>query len=108
MYPTFCLYLLYKEYFLIIYHCIICGLVAGITNRPMCFERVIRVGMFGRKYQWLIMGTYVEDWWRKAEDTFCSGSELATALEGCILTDYLPLASSKVITISGFVSIIAF
>lgn len=64
--------------------------------------------MFGRKYQWLIMGTYSERWWTEPEeDTPCSAPQLITALEGCILTDYLPLASSKVITISGFVSIIS-
>jgi len=44
----------------------------------------------------------------ETNDTPCSQTELMAALEGCILTDYLPLASSKVITISGFVSTVLY
>ena len=62
--------------------------------------------MYGRKYQWLIMGTYSNDWWLtssyKSEN--CSMEELSEALEGCILTDLLPLSTNGEITISGSVS----
>nr|CAD7596023.1 unnamed protein product [Timema genevievae] len=64
-----------------------------------------RSGMFGRKYQWLIMGTYTEDWWLQEEGVAsCTCLELATALEGCILTDLLPLSTNGEITVSGIVS----
>lgn len=60
--------------------------------------------MFGRKYQWLIMGTYGPQWWKEVDDSSCSSTELATALEGCILTDYVPLSSVNITGISGYVS----
>lgn len=66
-----------------------------------------RVGMVGRKYQWLIMGTYSEKWWLD-ESAPCSPEQLLAALEGCILTDLLPLATSGEITVSGIVSIITY
>lgn len=59
--------------------------------------------MVGRKYQWLIMGTYGERWWLD-ETAPCSTEQLQAALEGCILTDLLPLATSGEITVSGIVS----
>lgn len=65
-----------------------------------------RVGMVGRKYQWLIMGTYSEKWWLD-ESAPCSAEQLLAALEGCILTDLLPLATSGEITVSGIVSILS-
>jgi gamma-aminobutyric acid type B receptor len=61
--------------------------------------------MFGRKYQWIIMGTYAEEWWLQEEGTVpCTPAELMLALEGCILTDLLPLSTSGEITVSGIVS----
>lgn len=66
-----------------------------------------RVGMVGRKYQWLIMGTYSEKWWLD-ESAPCSPEQLLAALEGCILTDLLPLATSGEITVSGIVSILTY
>ncbi|KAF6202291.1 hypothetical protein GE061_004689, partial [Apolygus lucorum] len=55
--------------------------------------------MTGRKYQWLIMGTYGPSWW--LEPAPCPSHTLAQALDGVILTDLLPLATSGEITISG-------
>lgn len=61
--------------------------------------------MYGRKYQWLIMGTYSTNWWlASVESSNCSLEELSEALEGCILTDLLPLSTNGEITISGSVS----
>ncbi|XP_066995150.2 gamma-aminobutyric acid type B receptor subunit 2 [Anabrus simplex] len=61
-----------------------------------------RAGMYGRKYQWIIMGTYTEEWWLHEEGSVpCSGGEVAAALEGCILTDLLPLSTNGEITVSG-------
>ncbi|KAJ9585009.1 hypothetical protein L9F63_020651, partial [Diploptera punctata] len=58
--------------------------------------------MFGRKYQWIIMGTYTEEWWLHEEGIVpCSSVELVSALEGCILTDLLPLSTNGEITVSG-------
>lgn len=63
-----------------------------------------RFRMFGRKYQWVIMGTYTEEWWLRT-DGGCAPSELAEALDGAILTDLLPLSTERQITVSGIVSI---
>lgn len=60
--------------------------------------------MYGRKYQWVIMGMYTEGWWLKA-DVVCAPAELAEALHGTILTDLLPLSTQQQITVSGIVSL---
>lgn len=60
--------------------------------------------MYGRAYQWIIMGTYSTDWWNATTD--CTLDEITTALEATIMTDLLPLSTSGDITISGIVSTI--
>ncbi|XP_063989101.1 gamma-aminobutyric acid type B receptor subunit 2 [Diachasmimorpha longicaudata] len=64
------------------------------------FCEAYKYRMFGRKYQWMIMGTYTEKWWLNA-DGGCAPSELAEALHGAILTDLLPLSTERQITVSG-------
>ncbi|XP_038105232.1 gamma-aminobutyric acid type B receptor subunit 2 isoform X1 [Culex quinquefasciatus] len=64
------------------------------------FCEAFRSEMFGRSYQWLIMGTYGNEWWAE-NDTDCSPEEVRAALESTIMVDLLPLATSKEITISG-------
>ncbi|XP_034233337.1 gamma-aminobutyric acid type B receptor subunit 2 [Thrips palmi] len=66
------------------------------------FCQAHKVGMVGRKFQWLIMGTYTEHWWTEPDDKLdCSQEDISAALEGCILTDLLPLSTSGEITVSG-------
>ncbi|XP_044007907.1 gamma-aminobutyric acid type B receptor subunit 2 isoform X2 [Aphidius gifuensis] len=64
------------------------------------FCEAYRYKMYGRKYQWVIMGTYTEEWWL-GSDGGCAPSELAEALQGAILTDLLPLSTERHVTISG-------
>jgi len=59
--------------------------------------------MVGGKYQWLIMGTYGPTWWNE-KGAPCPVEHLSAALDGCILTDYLPLSTTGEITVSGIVS----
>ncbi|KAG5867556.1 Gamma-aminobutyric acid type B receptor subunit 2, partial [Gonioctena quinquepunctata] len=80
---------------------IILGNFNEIWAREM-FCEAYKLKMHGRKYQWIIMGTYSFEWWTKLEPEFnCSLEELGTALEQTILTDLLPLSTSGEITISG-------
>ncbi|KAI5700955.1 hypothetical protein M8J75_004586 [Diaphorina citri] len=67
----------------------------------MIFCEAYRIGMIGRKYQWLIIGMYSESWWNGSLP--CPIEELVTALDGCILTDLLPLSTSGEITVSGII-----
>lgn len=63
--------------------------------------------MYGRKYQWIIVGMYRDRWWEDKEretNTTCSNNELIEAMEGHFTTDVLPLSSSENITVSGLVS----
>lgn len=66
------------------------------------FCEAFRLEMYGRSYQWLIMGTYSVEWWNVTSD--CTQDELVTALESTILTDLLPLSTTGVITVAGIVS----
>ncbi|KAL5235333.1 hypothetical protein ACI65C_002742 [Semiaphis heraclei] len=67
------------------------------------FCEAYRVGMVGGKYQWLIMGTYGPTWWNEMRAP-CPVEHLSAALDGCILTDYLPLSTTGEITVSGITS----
>ncbi|XP_034181668.2 gamma-aminobutyric acid type B receptor subunit 2 isoform X1 [Osmia lignaria lignaria] len=64
------------------------------------FCEAYKFGMFGRKYQWVIMGTYGEKWWLRSGGG-CDPSELSEALHGAILTDLLPLSTEERYTVSG-------
>uniref|UniRef100_A0A182IJK6 Gamma-aminobutyric acid type B receptor subunit 2 n=1 Tax=Anopheles atroparvus TaxID=41427 RepID=A0A182IJK6_ANOAO len=64
------------------------------------FCEAYKLDMFGRSYQWLVMGTYGNEWWT-TNDTDCLVENVATALESTILVDLLPLSTSGDITISG-------
>lgn len=66
------------------------------------FCEAFRLEMYGRSYQWIIMGTYSTEWWNVTSE--CSQEELVTALESTILTDLLPLSTTGDITVSGIVS----
>ncbi|KAJ8687216.1 hypothetical protein QAD02_023010, partial [Eretmocerus hayati] len=59
-----------------------------------------RLKMYGRKYQWVIMGMYTEEWWL-GPDIDCVPLSMQEALHGTILTDLLPLSTEKQITVSG-------
>ncbi|KAJ8953710.1 hypothetical protein NQ314_007320 [Rhamnusium bicolor] len=66
------------------------------------FCEAYKLKMYGRKYQWIVMGTYSYEWWKRLEPEFnCTLEELETSLEQTILTDLLPLSTSGEITISG-------
>ncbi|RWS22284.1 GABA receptor subunit B2-like protein, partial [Leptotrombidium deliense] len=66
------------------------------------FCQAYKLGITGRKYQWILAGEYRERWWNKKDASMnCTHSELMTALEGYIATDVLPLSTSHKITVSG-------
>lgn len=70
----------------------------------LIFCEAYKLEMFGRKYQWLIMGTYRDDWWKNVDlETNCTIENIEEALEQTILTDLLPLSTSDDITIAGIV-----
>lgn len=69
------------------------------------FCEAYRLEMYGRSYQWLIMGTYSINWWMKNDTHNCTIAELRKALDATILTDLLPLSTTGDITIAGIVSI---
>ncbi|XP_029660695.1 gamma-aminobutyric acid type B receptor subunit 2 isoform X1 [Formica exsecta] len=64
------------------------------------FCEAYRFGLYGRKYQWVIIGTYTREWWLRP-DGGCDPAELSEALHGVILTDLLPLTSEEQHTTSG-------
>lgn len=68
------------------------------------FCEAYRSEMYGRSYQWLIMGTYSQNWWQKNDTIDCSPEDLRKALDATILTDLLPLSTTGDITIAGIVS----
>lgn len=68
------------------------------------FCEAYKLGIYGRKYQWIIIGTYTREWWLRPDGS-CAPSELSEALHGVILADLLPLTTEEQYTTSGIVSI---
>lgn len=68
------------------------------------FCEAYKFGLYGRKYQWVIIGTYTREWWLRP-DGGCDPAELTEALRGVILTDLLPLTTEEQHTTSGIVSV---
>lgn len=61
-------------------------------------------GMYGSKFQWLIVGMYEEEWWLHHLPANCTRQQLEDALEGVMVMDIQALASREEITVSGRVS----
>ncbi|XP_067137060.1 gamma-aminobutyric acid type B receptor subunit 2-like isoform X3 [Centruroides vittatus] len=80
-------------------------IILGNFNEKLArriFCEAYKLEMFGRKYQWIIVGIYQQYWWRvKDENVSCTHSQILQALEGYIATDVLTLSTSENITISG-------
>lgn len=73
---------------------------------PMFHFRVLfcdafHKGVYGNKFQWLIVGMYQDEWWTRGEgETRCTPQEIQTALMGSMVMEILPLASNEEITVS--------
>ncbi|XP_075731596.1 gamma-aminobutyric acid type B receptor subunit 2 isoform X2 [Rhipicephalus microplus] len=66
------------------------------------FCQAYKMGMYGRKYQWLIGAMYADRWWETPQpDVSCEPAQIVEAVEGYIGTDLLPLSTSENITVSG-------
>ncbi|KAK8787187.1 hypothetical protein V5799_023037 [Amblyomma americanum] len=66
------------------------------------FCQAFKMGMYGRKYQWIIVAMYAERWWETPQpDVSCDPAQIVEAVEGYIGTDLLPLSTSENITVSG-------
>ncbi|KAL1433867.1 hypothetical protein MTO96_012203 [Rhipicephalus appendiculatus] len=66
------------------------------------FCQAFKMGMYGRKYQWLIGAMYADRWWETPQpDVSCEPAQIVEAVEGYIGTDLLPLSTSENITVSG-------
>ena len=74
-----------------------------ITSSRVLFCDAYHKGVYGNKYQWLIVGMYQKDWWKKGTHN-CTAEQIQTALIGSMVMDILPLASNEEITISKRVS----
>ena len=76
--------------------------VNAAFNFRHIFCNAFRKGVYGNKYQWLIVGMYDDNWWMKEGP--CKPEEIQKALVGAMIMDILPLASSEDITVSKRVS----
>ena len=68
------------------------------------FCEAFKKGVYGSKFQWLIVGMYQEEWWRHHLPPNCSQEQLEKALVGVMVMDVQALASNDDITVSGRVS----
>ncbi|BFZ16214.1 hypothetical protein BsWGS_19253 [Bradybaena similaris] len=72
----------------------------AVARKVFCSARLN--SMYGPKHQWIILGTYSEDWWTAPDDSIsCTPGELNDTLHGYLATDVLPLSTSDDVTESG-------
>ncbi|RUS81651.1 hypothetical protein EGW08_010568 [Elysia chlorotica] len=80
-------------------------IIVGNFDQDMArrvFCRAHHHGMFGAKYQWIILGTYEPDWWRMSDSSIdCTPEQLNKTLHGYLATDVLTLSTSEEVTESG-------
>ena len=73
-----------------------------IFHQRVLFCDAYHKGVYGNKYQWLIVGMYQDEWWARGGkgETRCTPQEIQTALMGSMVMEILPLASNEEITVS--------
>ncbi len=67
------------------------------------FCEAFKKNMYGRKFQWLIVGIYPQDWWLEG-DQICPLEQLQRALVGTIVMEMTPLSTSEEPTVLNLVS----
>ncbi|CAG5121836.1 unnamed protein product, partial [Candidula unifasciata] len=71
-----------------------------MARRVFCSAR--KNSLYGPKHQWIILGTYDDDWWTIDDPMVtCSTWELNDTIHGYLATDALPLSTSDDVTESG-------
>ncbi|CAM1321031.1 GABBR2 (predicted) [Pycnogonum litorale] len=70
------------------------------------FCRAYKIGMYGRKYQWILRSIYSKRWWmyRGASGITCTPSQMSQVLQGYIAAELLPLETSGNKTVSSLTS----
>ncbi|XP_065572000.1 gamma-aminobutyric acid type B receptor subunit 2-like isoform X2 [Artemia franciscana] len=68
------------------------------------FCHAYAMGIYGKRYQWIIAGPQQEQWWLEDSHSECSLKELLTALEGVIVVEVQSLTDKGLRTISGLTS----
>ena len=63
------------------------------------------LGLYGRRYVWMLLGWYSNKWWRQTLDTVnCTSEQLDVALTGYFAVDSLNTIIGSERSISGLVS----
>ena len=61
--------------------------------------------MYGKKYQWILVGDYSPQWFTVLDNsTVCNKNELLEAVDGLVLMESLLLSHNDDRTLSGLVS----
>ncbi|XP_068722865.1 gamma-aminobutyric acid type B receptor subunit 1-like isoform X2 [Montipora capricornis] len=80
---------------------IIVGNFFGSGARKV-FCEAYRLGMYGAKYVWILLGYMDEGWWLVNDSSVsCSSQQLLTAMDGHLATDYLWTTKSDAAIVSG-------
>lgn len=70
------------------------------------FCAAYKKGVFGAKFQWLVVGMYEAQWWAVPQNgVTCKPSQILQALQGTLVMEIQPISSNNnKVTISGRVS----
>ena len=63
-----------------------------------------KLGVYGPRYVWMLLGWYPERWWTLGNSTNCTHAELAAAVEGYFAVDSLNYIIDDGRSLSGLVS----
>lgn len=77
----------------------------SILNCFVSTLKAYKLGMFGAKYVWILLGYMERDWWLVKDPTIsCSSAEILQAMDGHLATDYLWTTAPDTKTVYGKVS----
>ncbi|XP_078603230.1 gamma-aminobutyric acid type B receptor subunit 2-like [Branchiostoma floridae x Branchiostoma japonicum] len=65
----------------------------GMARTVFC--KAFQLGMYGRKYVWILLGWYRTGWWLSGSETVCSAEQLSMATEGYFSVDTLDTVDKK-------------
>lgn len=74
------------------------------TNTFVCQFQAYKEKLYGKKYVWIIIGWYPDNWYKKRDPKVnCTADQIKEALEGHITTEAVVLHQENTVTQSGMV-----
>jgi len=65
------------------------------TWARIVFCEAYKIGLYGDKIQWLIVGGFTNHWWKRPNMVNCTHEQMAEAVQGTMMMEIQPISSCK-------------